>query len=152
VHARYAFSPAHADALQAVKGAGPDVTLTLYELDVAGGAVKGAGPPPYAFVVVAEERERSRWVGAPSKFCHAATAELEAAGGPAQSSKGAGAEGEAALWLVLRNCHDLAARRTPKIPTRDELQTLMHAVLGARRGGGLVVKESRGSRAFLDIP
>jgi hypothetical protein len=81
-----------------------------------------AKPLVYALVAVAEERLPNRWVGAPLKFCHAATHEVEfGVGAPI------GGRRATALLLAVRACHTAHAAQALPL-SRDELGALLRAV------------------------
>jgi hypothetical protein len=144
--ARYVFTNSRAAALQAMRSVGSLVTITLYEP----GDLGGSGVLPYLFIVVAEERERNRWVGAPAKFCHAASFELgftvRSAAAAAASAAAAGPS--AVLMLALRDCR-IPRQRPPRVPSQGELQGLLNVVLGASSVTDLHSSEFPAGRAFL---
>jgi len=86
----------------------------------------GAATAPYAFVVVVEERQRNRWIGAPLKFCHAGSFELGFQVGPPVS----GSTG-VVLMLAIRDCH-IPPSHPVRVPSRDEIKSLIQLVLGFR--------------------
>ena len=76
--------------------------------------------PVYIFVIVAEERQALRWVGAPRKLCHSATHELIYN------------EATRALLLGFRSCHVSKFKQT-KLPTPEEVSDLIFSAGGPRR-------------------
>jgi len=76
-------------------------------------------------------------VGAPLKFCHAASFELEfAVGAPV------GGHTALALLVALRDCH-APRTRPPKVPSRDELWALLRAAAGQPKSHDASVLVSR---------
>jgi hypothetical protein len=151
VEARYVFSRAResgAGALRTLQGLATVSVYELASLHGGGGSSPMAKPPitskpgapgsgrggaaaaaPYALVLVVEERQRNRWVGAPLKFCHAGSYELEFELGPPVSS-----EKGTVLMLATRDCH-IPAAKAMRMPSREEIGALLRVVLGPRAGG-----------------
>jgi len=106
------------DAMRTLEGL---ATASVYELQ------GSAAAAPYALVLVVEERQRSRWVGAPRKFCHTESYELEL-GLPVRAKK------SVVLMLATRDCH-IPAENATRLPSREEAGALLRVVLGPRAGG-----------------
>ena len=70
-------------------------------------------------MIVAEERQENRWIGAPRKLCHVASHEISF--------------GEAAsvLLLALRDCH-VPRAKPAKLPSPEEVSDLIASAGGPR--------------------